>query len=767
MSNRKKITLAILIFLTVILAGVSIYVTLKLQESQAPSETGAFTGSGFTNCCGTGIGCSAGGPTCGGGCSGLSCSGVGVKLFKCNGRHNECGGSGAGPFYESPWSTGQSVPTGECGITVQIDVFDTQGYTTLKDYIVYYTGDCPVSTPKYKCSNNSCVRDDANGTYTSSNCNNACSEPKKVKCGERCNTTADCKGAANGGSVVCRDEGKGYKECANAFCPIGKTIPGANCDCSAGRVCGQTCNASVGLCADGKSTCRYIVGPNCRVSKPNEDDTTYCVPTSGPGAAQLTTAKCVKRDTGNSYVLLNGANPTPAQILELCNLTVQTTCYKCTDAMNDGNTCTSQVVNGTSCPTGWTTNSICSQDAPGGACPVETPKITCYKCTTSTLDGNACDSQVFDGASCPTGWTNNSNCAAGETGGACPVETPTVNVSASCVANTNQLAITWNSITGDNKQYYVDISETNAFTSPNFYHKQTNNVNQTTAPEGFTRVNATTALTLDPEKTYYVRVAYTGISGLYSNTASVTTLTCTEPTIQCYRCTVGTTDANACETQQFNGASCPTGWTNNSNCAASETGGACPVEVACGASCNSTSNLCPQGHTCDAGVCKLNTCLTPGNCSDNTCTPTVPVCGSSCTSNAQCPNNHSCVSNKCVLNGCTSSTCTNGCVPLCGGPCSTNSDCPNNHSCSAGKCILNGCTADTCTNGCSVIPIPETAIEDDARLLLIGALFIIGGYISMRYGLGGRANFLSNMYSSMTTSYEDKIEKKAKQKAEK
>ncbi|HLM83630.1 MAG TPA: LamG-like jellyroll fold domain-containing protein [Candidatus Bathyarchaeia archaeon] len=33
------------------------------------------------------------------------------------------------------------------------------------------------ASPKYKCSSGSCVRDDANGTFTSSNCDNACSVP--------------------------------------------------------------------------------------------------------------------------------------------------------------------------------------------------------------------------------------------------------------------------------------------------------------------------------------------------------------------------------------------------------------------------------------------------------------------------------------------------------------------------------------------------------------------------------------------------------------
>lgn len=38
------------------------------------------------------------------------------------------------------------------------------------------------STPKYRCSAENCVRDDVNGIFENSNCNNTCSETKKYKC---------------------------------------------------------------------------------------------------------------------------------------------------------------------------------------------------------------------------------------------------------------------------------------------------------------------------------------------------------------------------------------------------------------------------------------------------------------------------------------------------------------------------------------------------------------------------------------------------------
>jgi hypothetical protein len=46
---------------------------------------------------------------------------------------------------------------------------------------------CQTTTAKYKCSGTSCVRDDTNGTYTSANCDNACQVTS-------CTRDADCSG---------------------------------------------------------------------------------------------------------------------------------------------------------------------------------------------------------------------------------------------------------------------------------------------------------------------------------------------------------------------------------------------------------------------------------------------------------------------------------------------------------------------------------------------------------------------------------------------
>ena len=95
--------------------------------------------------------------------------------------------------------------------------------------------------------------------------------------------------------------------------------------------------------------------------------------------------------------------------------TVQTTCYRCTTSTSDGNTCESFVYQGATCPAGSTNNSNCSQIY-GGTCPVE---VTCYRCTDSTSDGNLCESFVYSGTSCPTGTSSSPTGCASAAGGTC------------------------------------------------------------------------------------------------------------------------------------------------------------------------------------------------------------------------------------------------------------------------------------------------------------------------------------------------------------
>ena len=113
-------------------------------------------GSGvYTNICGTGLsatantcnrGCNTGNGTC-------SANAPYVVKYTCDGRVNECRSN------ESGFSTAQSLANTPCGKTVQIDVFDktcrqsgnwTCSDTNLKDYMVWYSGNCqtvPSTTP--------------------------------------------------------------------------------------------------------------------------------------------------------------------------------------------------------------------------------------------------------------------------------------------------------------------------------------------------------------------------------------------------------------------------------------------------------------------------------------------------------------------------------------------------------------------------------------------------------------------------------------------
>jgi hypothetical protein len=74
--------------------------------------------------------------------------------------------------------------------------------------------------------------------------------------------------------------------------------------------------------------------------------------------------------------------------------------------------------------------------------------------------------------------------------------------------------------------------------------------------------------------------------------------------------------------------------------------------------------------------------------------PSPTVCGATCTTTAQCPNDHTCNNNRCELTACTNgaSCTTDRCrVTACGSTCSTTSDCPNDHTCSGNVCRLTAC----------------------------------------------------------------------------
>ncbi len=104
-------------------------------------------------------------------------------------------------------------------------------------------------------------------------------------------------------------------------------------------------------------------------------------------------------------------------------------CYRCTTGLADGNSCESTTVDtSANCPAGYTENANCFEAETNNQCPVEQAPTTksCYRCTASLTDGNACESTTVNSTeACPTGYTENSNCSQTETNNTCPVsQTP-------------------------------------------------------------------------------------------------------------------------------------------------------------------------------------------------------------------------------------------------------------------------------------------------------------------------------------------------------
>jgi len=135
----------------------------------------------------------------------------------------------------------------------------------------------------------------------------------------------------------------------------------------------------------------------------------------------------------------------------------------------------------------------------------------------------------------------------------------------------------------------------------------------------------------------------------------------------------------------------------------------------CGTSCATTSQ-CPQDHTCNNGTCQLTACVNGAACDTQSCR--VTACGTTCAVSADCPSDHGCNAGVCKLNAClNNSTCSSDfCrVTACGSTCNSTADCPNDHTCNSGVCKLNTClNGATCdSNQCNVLtpsPVPSPVL---------------------------------------------------------
>ncbi|MDO8451514.1 MAG: PKD domain-containing protein [bacterium] len=135
----------------IVFSLISAFFLLAWVSSPAFAEVTYGTGY-YLNLCGTGTEATA--DTCNGGCDPSKGSCTSDKKhavkYSCDGKLTEC------REHESEFALTQSMGQAECGKTIQIDLFDkacrTLGFwtcneTNLKDYMVWYSGDCRAVTP--------------------------------------------------------------------------------------------------------------------------------------------------------------------------------------------------------------------------------------------------------------------------------------------------------------------------------------------------------------------------------------------------------------------------------------------------------------------------------------------------------------------------------------------------------------------------------------------------------------------------------------------
>lgn len=96
---------------------------------------------------------------------------------------------------------------------------------------------------------------------------------------------------------------------------------------------------------------------------------------------------------------------------------VQKTCYRCTSSSGDANACESFTTSTSTCPSGSSESATGCAQASGGSCPIA---LTCYRCSTSTSDGNTCESFQQVGSACPVGTASTATGCATAAGGTCP-----------------------------------------------------------------------------------------------------------------------------------------------------------------------------------------------------------------------------------------------------------------------------------------------------------------------------------------------------------
>jgi len=243
--------------------------------------------------------------------------------------------------------------------------------------------------------------------------------------------------------------------------------------------------------------------------------------------------------------------------------------------------------NNIQCSTGLAcTNGVCRL-------PSNPNSTTCHSSTIVQCN-QACDgvdTVCASGLACTSGMCR---LPSNPTSTTCLPTSPQVSATSVCPAGQTipTGTITWTNpagyTAGAGSEYVIDISTSSNFTTR--FAKSIEGINTTTTTEGFR--NGTQQLVLNPGTTYYVRVAYMQIPGLYSQTATL------------------------------NAAQCGT-----------------VVQVSCNQECNNTDRLCPTNLSC-TNVNGTNRCRLPGNPNSEICqldNPQTPTLGAVCPVGSQTP----------------------------------------------------------------------------------------------------------------------------------